>query len=202
LNTPTTPTTPTKVAAAAFAWTARSATVRAIDPRSQAELNRTAECRAAFARDFGAGEIKWGGRNLSRLLRMTGERPQRVGEMRSFLSVLGLDCDSARWVSRGGVFDHGEMWGRGGEPWAVVGHPYRIDDDKRGLIADLARFPMLRVSVDDRPSYYGFGTHHVRVELVEVRSPFKPYPSTPKTRAAAREARKAFAEVFGVGVDP
>lgn len=176
--------------------------MRAIDPLYQAELNRAAEGRAAFVRKFGAGAIKWSGPNLSRLLRLTGERPKRLREMRSFLSVLGLDCACPRWLSRGGVFDHGEMWERDGHPWAVVGHPYFLDDDKRGLLAALARYPMLRVGVDDRPSYYGFGTHHVRVELAEVRRPFSPFPSTPKTRAAAREARRAFAEAFGAGVDP
>ena len=55
------------------------------------------------------------------------------------------------------------------------------------------------VAVDDRPGYYGFGTHHVRVEVREVRRPYEKPPSTRKTRRAARAARKAFGEEFGRG---
>ncbi len=172
--------------------------MRAIDPAYQARLASAARLRADFAQDFGAREIRWSGYNLSRLLRLTGERPARVAEMRSVLDALGLAGISQRWIGMGGAFDHGVFWGRGGKPWALVGHPYPygFGPDERALLADLARFPTLLVRVDDRPSYYGFGTHHVRVELAEVRRPFTPFPSTARTRAAARAARQAFAEAF------
>lgn len=170
--------------------------MRASDPAYQARLAEAARRRADFARDFGSREIRWSGYNLSRMLRLTGERPARVAEMRSVFNALGLAGISQRWIGMGGVFDHGVFWGRAGKPWALVGHPYGVNDDERGWLAELARFPTLRVRVNDRPGYYGFGTDHVRIELPEPRRPFVLLPSTRKTRAAARAARLAFAEAF------
>jgi hypothetical protein len=155
-----------------------------------------------FASEFGARAVRWSGRNLSRLLRATGERPERVAAMRALLDALGMG-PSRRWPGRGGVFDHGEMWARRGSPWAVVGHPYGVDDRERGWLAELARFPTLRVAVDDRPGHYApqgrpVRTNHVRVEVPAPRPPFAPPPSTWKTRAAAA-ARRAFAAEFPPG---
>jgi hypothetical protein len=95
----------------------------------------------------------------------------------------------------GGIWDHGTLWSRNGEPAVLVGHPYpcAVSDEDRRLLAELGRFGTLKVALDDRPSFYGFGTHHIRVELVEPRGPFARPPATRKTRAALRAARKAFA---------
>lgn len=152
--------------------------------------------RSAFAAEFSVRPVKWSARNLSVMLRRTGEPPGRLAELRDLLGALGLDQRGARysWITTGGVFDHGEFWGRAGIPQMIVGHPYDVGDRERGWLADLARFTTLSVRLDDRPSYYGFGTHHVRVALAEVRSPFPSVPSTPGTRAYARRARRAFAE--------
>jgi hypothetical protein len=152
--------------------------------------------RDAFAYDYAVAEMRWSSRNVSRMLRLTGERPERVKAMRWLLGELGMDHSS--WAGIGGVFDHGELWGRARTPLMLVGHPYGIDDDERTLLAELARFGPLRVSVDDRPSYYGHRTNHVRVELTEVRRPFAKPPSTWKTRIAACAARRAFAAEFSI----
>jgi hypothetical protein len=153
--------------------------------------------RDAFAHQHQARAIKWSGYNLGRLLRLTGERPERVAEMREILDALGMG-PMRHWPSTGGVFDHGEMWGRSGKPWCVVGHPYGVDDEERERLAILGRrFPTLRVGLNDHPSYYGHGTDHVRIEVIEPRRPFAKPPSTRKTRSAARDARKAFAEELG-----
>jgi hypothetical protein len=149
--------------------------------------------RDVFAYEHQVGEIKWSGHNLSRLLRQTGERPERVAEMRSILGRLGIG-DYTQWLCTGGVFDHGEMWGRSGKPWMIVGHPYGINEERMELLAALGRFGGLRVNVDDQTSYYGYGTNHVRIELVESRRPFSKPPATPKTRAAKREFTKALNE--------
>src|SRR4051794_14802193 len=101
--------------------------------------------RDDFARDFDAREVGWSGYNLSRLLRLTGERPARVAEMRAVLDACGLAGVSRRWIGRGGLFDHGEMWGRDRTPLLIVGHPYDVDRAGRALLAELGRFPMLRV---------------------------------------------------------
>jgi hypothetical protein len=172
------------------------------DPAYLARLDAAEASRDAFARRFGLRPVRWSSHNLSRLLRATGERPARVAEMRATLGALGLA--GSGWVGRGGVFDHGEMWGKPHPrkparvvPAVVVGHPYQIEEAERYLLEALARFNVLRVAVDDVPSYYGFGTNHVRVELVEPARPWEPGPSTYKTRAAARAARRAFAEELG-----
>jgi hypothetical protein len=65
-----------------------------------------------------------------------------------------------------------------GKPLLLVGHPYGVNDFERRLLAALAQFTTLRVAIDDRPNYYGFGTNHVRVELAEVRRPFTAMRST------------------------
>jgi hypothetical protein len=162
-----------------------------------------AELRSAFAAESGVRPCKWSGHNVSRLLRATGERPARVDEMWAILGGLGMGNsigDCRRWPAPWGVFDHGEMWAREGLPCLIVGHPYQVScypGDGRALLAELSRFTSLRVAVDDRPSYYGHGTHHVRIELAEPRRPFAKPRATAKTRAAARAARAAFAEEMG-----
>jgi hypothetical protein len=159
----------------------------------QRRLGEAAALRDAFLREHRAYSIRFSGYNLSRLLNLTGERPERVEAMRGLLDALGLDSCDRRWISAGGVFDHGEFFARDGRPWALVGHPYGIRDEQREDLAELARFTTLRVAVDDRPSYYGFGTNHVRVELAEALVPWNKLRATRWTRYAAREARMAFA---------
>jgi hypothetical protein len=85
-----------------------------------------------------------------------------------------------------GVFDRREIV-RPSRAAAHAGRPplRDISPGERALLAELGRFSGLRVNVDDRPSHYGFGTHHVRVELVEARRPCAVPPSTRKTEAAA-----------------
>jgi hypothetical protein len=143
-----------------------------------------------FAAHFNAREMRWSVHNVSRLLRSTGERPERVRELKSILGHLGMGVE--RFAGTWGVFDHGKLWGRDGKPLMVTGAPYGITADERELLGMLARFGTLRVSVDDRPSDYGHGTHHVRIEVVNPVSPFKLFPSTRKTREAACLARRAF----------
>jgi len=152
--------------------------------------------RDIFARDFHTRPIKWSAFNVARLLKATGERPERVAEMRAILGHLGMG--HYPWPCTMGVWDHGELWARHGHPWAIVGHPYGVNAERRRLLATLPRFPGLRVRLDDRPSYYGHGTNHVRVELAERRRPYRLFPATKKTRAAALQARRAFAEELGV----
>ncbi len=175
------------------------------DPRTLAEADglaadeRRYRAREEFKAALGVEEIKWSGRNVSRLLRSTGERPDRVEEIRAILEALGLG-NIKGWPGKGGVFDHGTSWGRRTKigprsslvPFALVGHPYDIDADERGLLTELAKYPTLRVAVDDRPSFYGFRTHHVRISVPEPRKPFDADVSTAKTRRAARAARHAF----------
>jgi hypothetical protein len=163
-------------------------------------LREADRLRSAFAAEHGVRPIKWGSHNLSRMLRLTDERPERVAEIQVILGALGLGQHSARryysWIGTGGVFDHGEMWGQDRIPLFLVGYPYGIDADEHTLLAELARFTVLQVRIDDRPSYYGFSPHHVRVGLAEVRRPWDPPQTTAWTRRAARAARKAFAEEF------
>ena len=136
----------------------------------------------------------WSGHNLSRLLRSTGERPERVNELRAILSALG--GGGSRFAGKWGAFDHGKLWGRDRKPLMITGAPYQITNDERELLGMLARFGTIRVAVDDMPSDYGYGTHHVRIEVINPVRPFTRFPSTQKTRTASRLARRAFAEAF------
>jgi hypothetical protein len=155
----------------------------------------------AFATHFNVREMRWTAHNVSRMIRSTGERPERVKELRTILGALGMGAE--RFAGIGGVFDHGKLWGRDGKPILVVGAPYGIATYERELLGMLAQFGTLRVSVDDRPSEYGHGTHHVRVEVVDPVQPYAPFPSTWKTREAARRARRAFAAEFDATIgDP
>ncbi|HMB04431.1 MAG TPA: hypothetical protein VKP69_11925 [Isosphaeraceae bacterium] len=94
----------------------------------------------------------------------------RVKEMRRIIAGLcGGEQRSIRYypiLSRGGVFDHGDFWGRKGAPAMMVGAPYAIDDSEKAWLGALAQFQSLQVAMDDRPSLYGSGTHHVRIALV------------------------------------
>lgn len=155
--------------------------VRAREERLACEA-RTAE----FTKALGVRRYKWSRTNLMKMLRATGETPGRVEELRAILGELGMGDRTYPWISPAGVWDHGELWGKGGMPRLVVGHPYQIGDHERAWLDELSRFATLKVSVDDRPSYYGHGTHHVRVELAEVRTPYGKPASTPATRAIGR----------------
>jgi hypothetical protein len=103
-----------------------------------------------------------------------------------------------RFAGIGGVFDHGKLWGRGGKPIMVVGAPYGIAANECELLGVLARFGTIHVSVDDRPSDYGHGTHHVRVEVVDPVLPYAPCPVTLdlEDERSPRLARRAFAAEF------
>jgi hypothetical protein len=118
--------------------------------------------RADFARDFRVREYRWTARNVNRLLAGTGEPPEQVKWMRAILAELG-GATGPHWP----VFDHGTLWGRQRVPLILVGDPYDIEPRKAELLAELGRASTrLRVTVDDRPSFYYSRTHHVRVEVL------------------------------------
>jgi hypothetical protein len=163
--------------------------------------SRLLRLRQQFVIEHSARPIRWSGYNLSRLLNLTGERPDRIKKMRALLGLLGMGLQGC-WPDQSGVFDHGEMWGRSGKPWAIVGHPYGVNAAEHGWLAALARFtPAIRVSINDRPSHYSRSTDHVRIELAAPHRPWTTFPATRKTRAVAREFRKALAEEFPTGSD-
>lgn len=62
------------------------------------------------------------------------------------------------------------------------------------MLSELDRSGTLLAVADGRESHYGFGTHHVRIELVEPLRPFGTIRSTARTRAARRAAIAAFTE--------
>lgn len=152
--------------------------------------------RQTFIEKFQCREIKWSAYNLVRLLRATGESPERLVIVRRALANLGMGQDwfrnSRSWPNTGGIFDHGEMFSQDGLPRIIVGHPYYISDEQQLFFHDLNQFTALRFYVDDIESYYGFNTHHIRIYLADPRKPYHKLPATPKTRAVA----KAFNEEF------
>jgi hypothetical protein len=159
------------------------------DPAYLKRLDEADALRQAFLAELGLRPISWSAHNLSRLLNATGDTPDRVKVMRALLDKLGMGSYS--WITIGGVFDHGEFFARDRHPAVIVGHPYGISDEQHELLAALGRFSGLRVSVDDRPSYYQARTNHVRVELAEVRRRYITPRSTYKTRSVAATFRKA-----------
>jgi hypothetical protein len=145
--------------------------------------------RDAFAHDLAVRPMKWSRHDVARLLRLTGARPDRVTEPWALLAALGMG--DHRWACTGGVFDYCELWGSFGQPRLIVGHRDGVGGRGRALLAEPARFGTLRVSVDDRPGYYGHGTDHIRISLVEPMRPYGAFPSTRKTRAARRAVAEA-----------
>lgn len=160
------------------------------------EHERAEALRIAFAREMEATTIRWSTYNVTRLLRSTGERPERVDEAWGFLMELGMGPDARRaWPTQSGAFDHGVLWARGGRPWAIVGAPYELSSAHRFLLETLGRsFPTIRVAIDDRPSYYGFGTCHVRIEVPEPRRPYCKPLATRATQTIKRQFAAALRE--------
>jgi hypothetical protein len=124
-----------------------------------------------FGREFRVREFQWSAHHLTRLLKRTGEDPERVKEMIQIVARLCGGLEGPRYcktLDRGGAFDHGDFWGRDGAPVMMVGAPYTINERGRAQLEALAQFSTLHVAVDDRPSIYGSGTHHVRIALAVV----------------------------------
>jgi hypothetical protein len=144
----------------------------------------------AFATSFGVRKATASAYNLSRMIRSTGERPGRVAEMKKIIHALASQSDRQCFFLGWGVFDHGDMWCRFGKPVILVGHPYDIADHEREFLTELGRYNTLRVSIDDRPSYYGFGTHHVRIEVANPTTPYRVPKSTANTRRIRAEFTK------------
>jgi len=122
-------------------------------------LEEVEEPRQTFANHFGVRPIKWSRHNLIRLLNKTGEPPERILELRGLLDLLGMNSAAGRhWIRCGGVWDHGEMWSKNGQPCIVVGHPEDIravSDEYQAALDEVARWsPRLLLSIDDRESYY------------------------------------------------
>lgn len=135
--------------------------------------NAKEQRRDDFGRKNNLKLYKWSGFNLSRFINRVATSVDCHEEIRSIFGALGMSC-GAGWKNRnnfypgtGGVFDHGHMWGRSGKPCTIVGHPYDIDDREKGLLIELARDYNIDTlfSEDEKLSYYGFGTWHVRIDL-------------------------------------
>jgi hypothetical protein len=169
----------------------RSAERRALAAKHEAESEAR---REAFRVANGLGrKVDLAGRNLTRMLHATGERPERIAELRRMLRDLGLD--TGRWLNWSYPFDHLELWTRPGAPRNVptilVSHPYGIPDGFPEALRRLGlAFPSIRTHVDDQPSYYGYGTAHFRIEVIDPRPPWRPVPSSSQTRRIAREFRR------------
>ena len=138
------------------------------------QLLDLANLKADLADDFGVLPAKWSGRHLVRILAMSGANQEHVAEALAILARLGLGSMPTlypKYPTLNSVFDHGEMWRRGRHPWAIIGHPYpcAVHDEERNLLASLKDLGVLHVGVDDRPSYYGHGTHHIRISLMPGR---------------------------------
>ena len=132
-------------------------------------LEEVEERRQTFANHFGVRPIKWSRHNLIRLLNKTGEPPERILELRGLLDLLGMNSAAGRhWIGCGGVWDHGEMWSKNGQPCIVVGQPYDIHgvyDEYQAALDEVARWsPRLLLSIDDRESYYFPKATHQFVE--------------------------------------
>lgn len=122
------------------------------------------ELTRRFAADFAVSRIRWTELNLTRLTRSAEPDRDAAAELRRLISRLSGDAQG-RWFYNGGVFDRGELWGRRGRPWAIVAHPYQISAEQQELLDKVASCPGFTVRVDDRPSHYGPGTRHLRVQL-------------------------------------
>ena len=114
----------------------RAVTVR---PMAQHMIAAAIE-KDKFTASYNMREYKWSSHSLSRFLNRTGEDPVRIKVKRSIIAGLcGGEQRSIRYypiLYRGGVFDHGDFWGRDGAPVMMVGAPYTINDrEKAGLDA-------------------------------------------------------------------
>jgi hypothetical protein len=151
-------------------YVARIARQSGYRPAYGAHMIAAAIEKDQFAASYNMREYKWSSHSLSRFLNRTGEDPVRIKVMRSIIAGLcGGEQRSIRYypiLYRGGVFDHGDFWGRDGAPVMMVGAPYTINDREKAGLDALVQFQSLAVAVDDRPSLYGSGTHHVRIALV------------------------------------
>jgi hypothetical protein len=91
--------------------------------------------------------------NVLKVLRSAGADEDDVKQAMRLLD--------ARCALFGGPFDHGRIYGRGGVPLVLMGHPYGLDTDDIQTLAAVADCG-LYVLVDHY-SLYGFGTLRVEV---------------------------------------
>jgi hypothetical protein len=80
------------------------------------------------------------------LLDLLGQGGAPPGELRTYLeSCWSADSSTGRLRNasgRGGPFDHNEVWGRGGTPLFLIGHPYQIEDEATMTLIGMRRLGM------------------------------------------------------------
>jgi hypothetical protein len=138
----------------------------ACPPHVVRRLAEADQHRSQFIDDFRVREVPLTGRRLGRILKLAcGGQPERLDEIRGLLAQHGLH-GVPRWPAGGGALDHPSLWARDGVPCILVSYPYFLTDENRRLLDELAKFPAIRVGVDDRPGFHEALSHHVRVEVV------------------------------------
>lgn len=152
----------------------------------QATTARDAELtakRQAFMGRHRLRDYKLSGRHLMKMVLTSGGDKAAVDRVRERFTY-SYGC-SLRW--HGPTWDHLEMMGRGGQALVMVSHPYSIDDEGRRDIS-LFRAAGLRVVIGVQGwSWYGYGTHQVRVEHPAFSGEVD-CPATPRIETH-REAR-------------
>jgi len=90
-----------------------------------------AVCRARRDRFAAENRVERLPHSYEVLLALLGQGGSPPRELRAYLESRWLaDSNAGRLndeIGRGGPFDHIEVWGRGGTPLFLIGHPYQIE---------------------------------------------------------------------------
>jgi hypothetical protein len=143
-----------------------------------AEYARLGRRRDSFARCYGVRPFQWSTANIVRFLRAAWVAPRQgdqpypygdpVGDPEAVAALLGKAPRRGviPWGFGWGAFDHGEIWGRDGHPYFLVGMPYGVSADDLPLLGAFADAGF-RVSVGDR-SWHWVGTVLVLIKHPSV----------------------------------
>lgn len=105
--------------------------------------------------------------NLFRLFQQGGALPVRVKELlqRYWYAEHGMLGDAYGY---GTPFDHVELWGKGGKPLFLVGHPYQLSDEAKETLKAIRALSMIVRVSDPSKSWYTSGTLQVVVHCPHI----------------------------------
>jgi hypothetical protein len=130
--------------------------------------------RLRFRSEFGLRPAAWTSPNYKKFLDNVSRGNSAVrAAVKGTLASLGLQVKAGTGLvpDEGGIFVESEFWSKDDFITTLVAHPVRITNENLIRLKELSIIDGVDVKIDDRESYGGHGSHHVRISVAGLKSP-------------------------------